>query len=138
MIGTRIRELRTARHLSLADVAGKALISAATLSRIETGKQSINVGLMAQLAEVLNVSPHDLLDETVQDGDLAGKIADLKPSDRTQFWKDLGSSRKRDGEHARRIHDVGMEVEELLAQIDFLRGEVERIREQLRVKKGRR
>ncbi|HJW93150.1 MAG TPA: helix-turn-helix transcriptional regulator [Thermoanaerobaculia bacterium] len=133
MIGTRIRELRTARRLSLSDVAQEASISTATLSRIETGKQNIDVGLMTVLARVLHISPHDLLDaEGEPDDFLADKIATLKPDDRARFWRDLTGSRKRNGMSSRRMEDLGVEVEELLAQIDFLRGEVDRIRQGLR------
>jgi transcriptional regulator with XRE-family HTH domain len=136
MIGARIRELRTARHMSLSEVAGQASISTATLSRIETGKQNIDVGLMTQIARVLHLSPHDLLDEEENgDGQLADRIATLKTNDRTQFWHDLNGSRKRNGPSSRRMEDIGLEVEELLAQIDFLRSEVDRIRIGLRAKK---
>jgi len=137
MIGARIRELRTARRMSLSDVAGQASISTATLSRIETGKQNIDVGLMTLIARVLHLSPHDLLDQDEEtDGYLADKIATLKPDDRARFWVDLGGSRKRNGVGSRRLEDIGIEVEELLAQIDFLRGEVDRIRQGLRARRA--
>src|SRR5436190_15173971 len=136
MIGTRIRELRTARRMSLSEVAQQASISTATLSRIETGKQNIDAGLMTLIARVLHLSPHDLLDEDENgDGQLADRIATLKTNDRTQFWHDLNGLRKRNGASSRRSDDIGIEVEELLAQIDFLRSEVERIRQGLRAKK---
>ena len=137
MIGARIRELRTARRMSLSDVATQASISTATLSRIETGKQNIDVGLMTLIARVLHLSPHDLLDQDEEgEGFLADKIATLKPDDRARFWADLGGSRKRNGAGARNIEDIGVEVEELLAQIDFLRGEVDRIRQSLRSRRA--
>ena len=132
MIGPRIRELRTSRRMSLSEVAEKASISTATLSRIETGKQSIDVGLMTMIARVMHFSPHDLLDADDEGGEghLADKIATLKGPDRTRFWKDLSGSRSRNGSSPR-YEDIGQEVEELLAQIDFLRGEVDRIRQVL-------
>lgn len=138
MIGTRIRELRNARRMSLSDVAEQASISTATLSRIETGKQNIDVELMTLIASVLHLSPHDLLGEEENgDGVLADKIATLKPSDRTRFWRDLTGSRKRNRTSKKKSDDLTVEVEELLAQIDFLRGEVDRIRESLLARKAR-
>ena len=139
MIGTRIRELRTARRMSLSEVAAQASISTATLSRIETGKQNIDVGLMTMIARVLHLSPHDLLDaDEESDGYLADKIATLKAPDRARFWKDLSGSRDRNGAPARHYEDIGQEVEELLAQIDFLRGEVDRIRQVLGTRRAPR
>ena|SRR5947209_15932469 len=139
MIGTRIRELRNARRMSLSEVAEQASISTATLSRIETGKQNIDVGLMTLIARVLHLSPHDLLeDDEEADGVLADKIATLKPDDRARFWRDLTGSRKRNQINKKTVQDLGVEVEELLAQIDFLRGEVDRIRQSLNTRKAPR
>jgi transcriptional regulator with XRE-family HTH domain len=136
MIGARIRELRTARRMSLSEVAQQASISTATLSRIETGKQNIDVGLMTMIARVLHLSPHDLLDADEEvDGYLADKIATLKPNDRARFWHELTGSRERNGASSKRVEDLTIEVEEVLAQIDFLRGEVDRIRQVLRSRK---
>jgi transcriptional regulator with XRE-family HTH domain len=138
MIGARIRELRTARRMSLSEVAEKASISTATLSRIETGKQNIDVGLMTIIARVLHVSPHDFLDaEEESDGYLADKIATLNPDDRARFWRDLSGSRLRNGTPSRH-EDLGREVDEILAQIDFLRAEVERIRQILGTRRAPR
>src|SRR5688500_1780966 len=61
MIGERIRETRLAQDRSLADVAAKAQISVATLSRIETDKQSLDLGLFLSIAQVLHVSAQQLL-----------------------------------------------------------------------------
>ena len=139
MIGARIRELRTTRRMSLSEVASRASISTATLSRIETGKQNIDVGLMTTIARVLHLSPHDLLDaEEDLDGALADKIATLKPNARARFWRDLSGSRDRNGVTSRHVDDLTIEVEELLAHIDFLRGEVDRIRVGLQTRRGKK
>jgi transcriptional regulator with XRE-family HTH domain len=139
MIGARIRELRTTRRMSLSEVATQASISTATLSRIETGKQNLDVGLMTTIARVLHLSPHDLLDADENiDGALADKIATLKPNARARFWRDLSGSRERNGVSSRHAEDLTIEVEELLAQIDFLRGEVDRIRVGLQTRRSRK
>lgn len=125
--------------MSLSEVAEKASISTATLSRIETGKQNIDVSLMTLIARVLHLSPHDLLDaEEENDGYLADRIATLKPADRARFWHDLSGSRSRNGAAARHYEDIGREIDEILAQIDFLRGEVDRIRQGLGTRRAPR
>ena len=61
MIGENIRQARLAQDWSLADVAKKAKISVATLSRIETDKQTLELGLFLTLARILDRTPQDLL-----------------------------------------------------------------------------
>ena len=63
MVGEKIRVLRQAQGRSLADVAAKAKVSVATLSRIENEKQSMDLDLFLVLARVLQVSPTDILEE---------------------------------------------------------------------------
>jgi transcriptional regulator with XRE-family HTH domain len=139
MVGERIREARTARQLSLSDVAVKASVSTATLSRIETGKQAIEVALLLNLAKILRTTASDLLgpDGNGEDDNVAERIAALGPADRLRFWQDMSGSRQKTPGRGK-IEDVANEVEELLAQIDFLRGEVERIRVSLRGRQARR
>ena len=136
MIGERIREARLAQDRSLADVAAKAQISVATLSRIETDKQSLDLGLFLSIAQVLQVSAQQLLgDQGNGHGDpLARRIAALGSRERLELWKDLAEERrtqrgKRRGAEARQ---VGQQVEELLAQVDFLREELESMRKRMK------
>ena len=139
MIGEKIRETRQAQGRSLADVAGKAKISVATLSRIENDKQSIDLGLFLVLAKVLQVAAHEMLgpDENA-DGDgnvdpLARKIATLQTKQRTELWKDMASERRAQRSRNRDARaDVSQQVEEMLAQIDYLREELEGVRKRIR------
>jgi transcriptional regulator with XRE-family HTH domain len=90
MIGERIRELRQSQGHSLADIAGKAKISVATLSRIENDKQSVDLGLFLVLTKVLQVAPHELLEaehEGEEDGvdPLARRIAMLETKSGPSF-----------------------------------------------------
>src|SRR6266550_1806691 len=93
VVGNRLRQARTARQLSLNDVAGRAKISVATLSRIERDKQGIDLGLFLTLSRILKAPPHDLL---TADGDgrdsvdpLVHRIASLDAAERARLWREL-------------------------------------------------
>jgi len=60
-IGQMLRQIRRDHRLSLRHVAEQAGVSVATLSRVETNKQSVDVALLLALAEVLHISAGDLL-----------------------------------------------------------------------------
>ena len=134
MIGEKIRELRQAQGRSLADVAGKAKISVATLSRIENDKQSVDLGLFLVLAKVLQVAAHEIL-APEEDGNgkdpLARRIAMLETKQRTELWREVAAERRAQrGRNSRQ--DAGQQVEEMLAQIDFLREELETVRKRIK------
>lgn len=137
LIGLRIRAARLAQDRSLADVAGKAKISVATLSRIETDKQSLDLGLFLSIAKVLQVSARDLLGEQgeAERGDpLARRIAALGSNERLELWKDLAEERRtqRGKRRGAEVRQVDQQVEELLAQVDFLREELESVRKRVK------
>jgi transcriptional regulator with XRE-family HTH domain len=130
MIGDRIRQTRQARRLSLSDVAGRAKISVATLSRIERDKQGLELGLFLLLCKVLKTSPRNLLVEGDNDNNvdpLAVRIAGLNHPDRMQLWHDLAANRRGDRRsHMRaQMRKLADEVEELLAQLEYVRVEME-------------
>ena len=133
-IGARIREARVAQEKSLNDIATRAKISAATLSRIETEKQGVGISLFLLLAKVLKVHPNQLLGEPESGDDpMAQKLAGMKTADRTQLWHELSAIR-RDGHAGRRDSSsgsIGAQIEELLAQIDYLRQEIDSMRTRL-------
>ena len=141
MIGERIRELRQAQGRSLADIAGKAEVSVATLSRIENDKQSFDLVLFLLLAKVLQVPAHELLDDgNGGDGEgivdpLARRIAMLETKKRTELWREVAAERRAQRTQSARGArvDTAQQVEEMLAQLDFLREELETVRK--RVKK---
>ncbi|MFZ2491326.1 MAG: helix-turn-helix transcriptional regulator, partial [Thermoanaerobaculia bacterium] len=60
-IGEALRSVRTARAMSLSEVATAAGISTATLSRIETGKQSLDVAVLVRICAILHVPAAQLL-----------------------------------------------------------------------------
>lgn len=137
MIGARLRATRLSQSRSLADVAGKAKISVATLSRIENEKQSVEMGLFLSLARVLNVPANELLGEDGNgDGSdpLARRIAALNARERLDLWRDLAVERRthRVTKRGSDFRQVAQQVEELLAQMDFLREELESVRKTIK------
>jgi len=131
MIGDRLREARAARQFSLSDVAEKAKISAATLSRIENGKQSLDVGLFLTLLKILRIVPSDVLesDGNVSSGDrLVDQIVRLDGDARTKLWKDLTTERRTQRGRRPSKREISQRVEELVAQVDYLREQIEAVR----------
>ncbi|HEV7919575.1 MAG TPA: helix-turn-helix transcriptional regulator [Thermoanaerobaculia bacterium] len=134
MIGEKIRHARQVQQLSLAQVAAKAKISAATLSRIETEKQNVELSLFLNLARILHVSANELLGEAAEagaEGDpLVRQIASLDSTERTRFWRDLSTARRQNRPQSMR--NVNQQIDELLAQVDFLREEIVAVRSRLK------
>jgi transcriptional regulator with XRE-family HTH domain len=60
-LGRTARRLREGQHLTLADVARRASISSAMLSRLETGRVSPSLETMVALSQALGVTPSVLL-----------------------------------------------------------------------------
>jgi transcriptional regulator with XRE-family HTH domain len=140
MIGERLRDARTSRGLSLTDVAGKAAISAATLSRIENSKQGLDFRLFLELAKILAVTPTELLnaDDSADENDpLAGRIASLACVDRAKLWRDLTESRRKTRRsHSSRQDNLEQRLEELFAQFEFIHEELNAMRNAVRRRKA--
>jgi transcriptional regulator with XRE-family HTH domain len=60
-VGAHLRQVRKARKLSLADVAGATGISASFLSLVEKEKSDITIGRLVRLIEFYGISITDLL-----------------------------------------------------------------------------
>lgn len=132
MVGERIRQTRIGQERSLADVAGKAGISVATLSRVENNKQAVDVELFLRLAKILKVAAAKLLGD---DGDSVGEplattLGRLSQAERTKVWRDLAAARR--GSSDKRIGKVTAHIEELIAHIEFLQMELEAVRKRIR------
>ena len=135
-IGERIREARTAQHLSLTVLSHQLDVSAATLSRIENGKQSLDVSLFLLIAKTLRKAPDDLLADAENshgDDELVLRIGALGATKRTQLWRELAASRRTVSARAK-TRDLAQDIEELLAQVDFIRDEIDSMRGRMRVK----
>lgn len=61
IIGKRIREARLENNLKQEELANKLEVSVAFMSRIERGSSKINLKRLTQIAEILNISPGQLL-----------------------------------------------------------------------------
>lgn len=61
LVRQRLRGLRVAAGLSLADAAARAHLSPSTLSRIETGKRTISLDVLGPLCEALQTDLATLL-----------------------------------------------------------------------------
>jgi transcriptional regulator with XRE-family HTH domain len=136
MIGERIRQARLARRLSLSDVAKRIDVSVSTLSRVERDKQGLDLGMFLSLCRVLHTSPHELLGEEAGDhvDPLAIRIAALGHGERMQLWHDLAASRREERRVTvhKRIRKLSDEVEELIAQLEFVHTEMESVRARVR------
>lgn len=142
MIGERLREARTAQGMSLSDVAGRAEISVATLSRIERDKQTIDLGLFLTLMRILELNAGELL----RDGEkelpgngidpLVTRITSLATSQRAELWRALSTrvAPAHTANQRRARRDVALQVEELLAQVEYLHNEIEAVRKRLKKK----
>lgn len=129
-IGDRLRQSRRDRRLSLQQIADNAGISAATLSRIETGKQSLDVALFLRLAEILDTPPSNFLEPPPEQngiGEIRGTLLRLQPEQRAQLWTSLAV----EASGSARPEPLPQRLEEMLAQIELLRAEVEAVRSQL-------
>lgn len=138
MIGARIRQIRQGQRRSLADVAQKAKVSVATLSRIENDKQTLDLRLFLTIAKVLECAPAELLGELEGEADridqLVQKIAAFQTDERMRLWRDLANVRRTvDARYTRNhVSYLAEHVEELLAQVDFMRAELDSVRQRLR------
>jgi len=135
MVGNRIRVARQSRNLSLTELASRAEISAATLSRIERDKQNLDLGLFLTLTSILKLTPHEVLGD-VDDEEgvdpLVRAISSMQTGERAQLWRSLAAERKTHRSRRADGRAVANEVEELLAQVDFIRGEIESVQKRLR------
>jgi len=135
MVGNRLRVARQSRNLSLTELASRADISAATLSRIERDKQNVDLGLFLTLTRILKLTPHEVLeDANAEEGvdPVVRAISGMQTGERAQLWRSLAEERRTHRTHKANGRAVANEVEELLAQVDFIRGEIESVQKRLR------
>jgi len=66
-IGSRIREVRTSRSMSQAELADKASLSLPLISNIENGKKDMMLDTFIRIAEALQISTDYLIRAEVPD-----------------------------------------------------------------------
>lgn len=69
-LNIRIREIRKARNMTLAQLADQVLVSTPHISEIERGLKNLNNHLLERIAAALGVAPSDLISSDV-DTDIA-------------------------------------------------------------------
>lgn len=87
-----IREWRKHRGLTLERLAAQAETTAATLSRVETGKQPYSQPLLEALARVLQVEPSELVRSrppSKEQVELIATIVDMPPDRQRQALRVL-------------------------------------------------
>src|SRR2546430_15021256 len=80
----RLRGLREARGWSLDELAARTHLSAATISRVETGKRSLSLDLLGVLADALQIDLRTLVD-TSPDEDVIIRPVPTSPDGRTTW-----------------------------------------------------
>ena len=129
-VGEILRRLRTGLSLSLARVAKRAGISVATLSRVETNKPSLEVGLLVTLAGILGVSAADILSGDEENAEsVTRRIAALPAGERAKLL--LESTRPR------RDRDLNTTLDGLVSTVEVLRDELLSVRRGLGRRKKR-
>lgn len=98
----RIKDLRTARGLTVEQLASLAGLSKSYLSEIENGKKQINGRRLEALAAALQVKPTDLISDQEVSADLAAHLDVLRrlgPEDQAAVLRHaLGLLRAREPE----------------------------------------
>lgn len=86
------------------------------------------------LSKILKTPPQELINaesaEVPADA-LAAQISRLDAKERAHLWRDL-ANRKGPANGKTRMQQVALEVDELLAQLEFLRSEIENIQKRLK------
>ena len=61
LVGNRIREIRTAKNLSMENLANSSGIDYSQWARMETGLVNFSISYLFRVAEALGVTPKELL-----------------------------------------------------------------------------
>ena len=112
-------------------------MSVSTLSRIETDKQPIELETLISLCGILSIDPAGLVSSAASGPDainlILSRLKILDRKERLQLWQQLAeASREMATNEGIKTRDLAMEVEELLAQVDYLRAEIEAVKRRIR------
>lgn len=134
MVGQKLRVARHSRGMSLNDVATRASISAATLSRIENEKQAVDVEMLLTLSSILSIEPADLFERPLasEADPLAARFAGLDSKSRAKIWNELAAAARQRKGASTTLRQKEIDVDEMLAQLDYLRAEIESVKRRIR------
>jgi transcriptional regulator with XRE-family HTH domain len=99
-VRARLRQLRFERGLSVRALGAVAGVSAATVSRLETGERRLTVAHLESLASALGVEPHTLL------GTATGALGPPPPGRDGRAWLPIGPERTT----GRRVYRIDVPV----------------------------
>ena len=85
---SKLRDLRLAKGMTLKDVASRARTTPTQISRLETGKRNLDTDWLLKLAEVLEVTVQDIL-EDANHPLLMKRLGDLPPVPKAMEFIDL-------------------------------------------------
>ena len=129
-VGAALRIARRARGLSLNQVATQAGVSTATLSRIETENQTVDVSRLLEISKILDVSPAQIIGGEGHAGDaedaLVDALAALPAPARARVISAAAAPR-----HQKR-NQIEAQIETLLATVDLIRNELASLARQVR------
>lgn len=135
-VGNALRGARNARGMSLSEVATAAGVSAATLSRIETEKQGVDVSLLLSITAILHVTPADILanddDRQHSEERLVDALAALPSAERAKIV--AAASRRRPSRKT--SEQLQAQLEMLLMTVDLIREELTELQHETR-RRGR-
>ncbi|WP_055529865.1 helix-turn-helix domain-containing protein [Streptomyces graminilatus] len=103
VVAPQLRALRRRASLTLEAAARSAGLSAAHLSRLETGQRQPSLPMLLGLARIYGTTVSELLGETVADRDAIVRAADMEPTAAGgwSYWQAGASGR---GMQALRVH----------------------------------
>lgn len=61
LVGTKMREVRTAKQISIESLANSSGMDYSQLARMELGQVNFSISYLFRVAEALGVTPKDLL-----------------------------------------------------------------------------
>ena len=129
-VGAALRIARRARGLSLNQVATAAGVSTATLSRIETENQAVDVARLLEISKILDVSPSQIIGDEGHAGDaeaaLVDALAALPASRRARVISAAAAPRNQKRNH------LDAQIETLLATVDLIRTELASLQKRVR------
>ncbi len=131
-IGERLRAARIARELSLGEVSVQVGVSAATLSRIENNKQSLDLPLFLELARVLGVRAAAMLEEGDEAAASEALIAELAALSSPERARIVAAANERSRGRRLPIASLPMRVDGLLQSLHAVQNELQDVRAALR------